>query len=179
MYMVDNLSYNEKYISYFQTKYPNVIFHKTPHFSMYNIIRTGHLGIQKADVKPKSLSDIVEMWRATTGLTWTIMGMKKSDSIKRFIMLRDGLLYDAIQMNTKKVYPLTDWKNRTCLAYIKKNKLPPALAYSKDKSNGDIIGDVRYLLWLKENYPSDLQKVIDVFPMTKQILFEHEYKTKI
>lgn len=178
MYVVDDLSYNQKYIKYFENRYPNVTFYSTPHYGLYSYIRAGALGIKKEAIPNRSLSYIIDMWRAKLGVQYCVLGMKKKDSLKRYIMLKDGLEGDAIQWKTKKVYPLTDWSNKSCLAYIKQHKLPHPMAYSKDASNGDVIDDVNYLLWLRANYPSDLQKVFAVFPLTKQILFEYDHKAK-
>lgn len=179
MYVVPELEFEEKYIRFTEKKYPNLKFHRTPHYATYSFIKNGYLGIEKNEsVKLPTLSKITEQMREITQLSWSIFGFKQFDSVQRRLMLRnyeDG----AFMRKTKKVYPLTHWSNKDCEKYIKLNKLPHPVSYGKGRSSGTDITDIDFLIWLQTNYPNDLQKVINLFPMVKQKLFEYEHNNKI
>lgn len=49
------------------------------------------------------------------------------------------------------------------------------MRYSLKASSG--VGfDLDCFKWLEKNYPSDLEKIYKVFPLSKRILFEEHYK---
>jgi sulfate adenylyltransferase subunit 2 len=128
----------------------------------------------KPDIKLLKLTDIDESIRLQTGISWTIYGMKKADSLNRNLMLR-GYEEQAINNKTQKVYPFSVWKNGDVLRYIKMNRLPEPIQYGKKKSNG-VSFDIDVFLYLQEHYPGDLQKILTAFPMAEQILFEYGNK---
>ena len=60
---------------------------------------------------------------------------------------------------------------------MKQNNLPEPVRYGNKASNG--IGfNIDCFLWLRSNYPVDLQKIIKAFPMSGRILFEYDNGTK-
>ena len=73
--------------------------------------------------------------------------------------------------NNGLAYPLAEWTNRDVLAYLRANKLPTPVVYGKGVSNGVGFNEDCFL-WLRENYPNDLEKIYAEFPLAKRILFE-------
>ena len=64
------------------------------------------------------------------------------------------------------------------LAYMRQHALPEPVRYSLKASSG--VGfNLDCMLWLKENYPQDLQRIYRVFPMSERILFEYNNKKQI
>ncbi len=53
-------------------------------------------------------------------------------------------------------------------------KLSKPIEYSKSKKSQGVIFDKDVFLYLQENYPQDLEKIYQKFPLSKRILFEHD-----
>ena len=121
------------------------------------------------------LSDIIQSVRLETQIEYVFLGMKQSDSMNRRIMLRQ---YEMQAISpTKLVYPFSLWKDKDVLRYISNNRLPKPIQYSNKKSNG-ITFDLDVYLYLREHYPNDLQKILDVYPLSEKILFDYDQKNK-
>jgi sulfate adenylyltransferase subunit 2 len=176
MYVVKDLSHINRYISYAQNKYKNANFIQIPHYCVFNYIKNGYMGIEKNEKQREyNLGELTEMIRERTGIEWSCYGFKQSDSMNRRLMLRT---YDmgAICMKSKKFYPLSVYKNSDALKYISDNMLIKPEIYGNAKSNGTAIDDRDYLLFLRNNHPDDLKKVISVFPYCDRLLYEYDYK---
>ena len=95
--------------------------------------------------------------------------------MNRRIMLRQ---YEMQAISpTKLVYPFSLWKDKDVLRYISNNRLPKPIQYSNKKSNG-ITFDLDVYLYLREHYPNDLQKILDVYPLSEKILFDYDQENK-
>lgn len=173
MYIVKDLKHTAKYIEWAKSKYHGVKFIEFPHYALASYIKTGHMGIKK-DPKQKllSLADINERARIYTGTEWTIMGFKQSDSMNRRLMLRT---YEdnIINTPTKKAYPLSEWRNKDVLRYIKMKGLINPIAYGSAQSQGTAVENKDFVLWCYKNYPEDYQKIIKTFPEAEVIVFEY------
>jgi 3'-phosphoadenosine 5'-phosphosulfate sulfotransferase (PAPS reductase)/FAD synthetase len=177
MYIVKGLSFVESYIAWAENKY-KVKFIQVPHFMLSYYLKNGTLGIKKnKDQKIFKLMDIAENVTNNTGIKWQIYGFKQSDGLNRRLMLRTYEDF-AINRKTNKVYPLTDWKNKDCLKYIKDNRLIQPLNFGiKERSSGLDINDPIILKWVKTNYPADYNKIVSIFPECDIICWNHENKT--
>ena len=182
MYIVKGLDHIEEYYRYAKMKYPNVEFIQVPHYALYSYIKFGFMGCK---MNPKqrlwTLSDITEKIRKQTGIEWACYGFKQSDGLNRRVMLRTyteklGLgKYEAISFKSKKFYPLSTYKNADIKAYIAKEHLKAPEAYGgKGQSQGTDITDLNYHLYLKKKYPQDLERIYEVFPMTRVVLLDGE-----
>lgn len=178
MYIVKDLDHIREYYDYAKQKYPNVEFVQVPHYAKYSYIKYGFMGCK---VNPKqrlwTLSDIAEKIKQHTGIEWTCYGFKQSDSLNRRIMLRTyteekGIgAYEAICWKSKKFYPLSTYKNAEIKSYIAKNHLKKPESYGgKGQSQGTDITDLNYHIYLRDNYPQDLEKIYAEFPMTRIVL---------
>lgn len=178
MYITKGLEHINRYISWAQAKYPNATFVQVPHYAVSSYIKYGFLGCKQ---NPKqrlfSMADLTDLARQRYGIEWAFFGFKQSDSLNRRVMLRT---YDkeAVCEKSKKCYPLSTYKNADVLAYIEWKGLIKPECYGKGASSGTSVNDLDYLLWLRENFPNDLKKVIATYPLTERILFEHDYKTE-
>jgi len=178
MYMVKDLEYENRYIDWALDKYDNISFEKTPHFATYSFLKHGYLGLKKSkDVKNVKLKDITASMKLIHGIDYACFGFKKIDSIDRRIMLNE--LPDGISPNTKNCYPIMDCKNSDVLRYIDDNQLIIPFNYNKQKpSSGCDISDPTFLSYMKNRYPSDLQKIFNTYPYCEAILFRYENQTK-
>ena len=169
MYVIEILQLTEKYILWAENKY-KVKFIRTPAYYMNNYHKIGYLGLEQKQIANKSLTQLNNEIRQQTGIEWTVYGFKKVDGLNRRILLNELYLH-GINEKTKKIYPLTNWKNSECLAYIKLNKLIPPLAYNPRKPSSDIeLTDKSFLFYMEKNYPSDLKKIFNTFPETQALL---------
>lgn len=178
MYTVKDLEHINRYIAWAKRKYPKARFIQIPHYGIYAWIKVGYMGCRQNPKQRKyTLADLNEKVRERTGIDWTFLGFKQSDSMNRRLMLK-GYDREAICEKSRKVYPLSSYKNTDVLAYIERNHLITPEAYGGEhQSSGSDINDIHYLLWLRENYPGDLQKIYSQFPMVERLVFDHDNKT--
>lgn len=174
MFVIDNLELTTKYKKFIEAKYSNVELISVPSYEVYSIIKNGAYGVQK-DPKQKlyTLADITSIVKKKYGIEWAIFGTKMNDSMNRRLMLK-GYRLNGINDKTKNAYPLSEWNNKMCHAFIARHKLIKPLSYDKKQSSGIAIHDVAFLFYLQENYPDDLKKIFSEFPLTKIYLHEYE-----
>lgn len=169
MYFVPDLSHINKYLNWAKAKYPNIRVEQIPHWNLTYILRSGMYCVPNPKVKLLNLSDIEKSMRLKYGIDYVFYGMKKSDSMNRRLMLNTYINYE----NMGKVYPLADWTQKDIIAYMKRQRLPEPIRYSK-KASGGVGFNLECFLWLRENQPDDLQKILKAFPMSERILFEYD-----
>ena len=178
MYITKGLEHINRYINWAQSRYDNATFVQVPHYAVSSYIKFGFMGCkQNPKQRIVTLAEITDLARQRTGIEWAFFGFKQTDSLNRRVMLRT---YDmeAVCEKTKKAYPLSTYKNADVLAYIERNGLIKPERYGAHQSSGAAVNDPEYLLWLRDNFPNDLNKVIETYPLTERILFEHDYKTE-
>lgn len=172
MYLVDNLEHIEKYLIWAKKKY-NVEYKKYPHFMLPTYFNNSYYKLHNNKKVPNiKLADIEEQAKQDFNCQWVVYGSKKSDSLNRRLMLKTYLL-EAINLETKKIYPLTDWKKEHCLKYIKANKLPMPISYGHENSKSSGVGiDAQTLLFCKKYYPNDYEKILKVFPFLEVTIIQ-------
>ena len=177
MYVVKDLEHIARYMHYINKKYPKVRIIQIPHFSVFSYIKTGYLGHKKNEKQRLyNLAELTDNIREKTAIEWVVFGFKQSDSMNRRVMLRT-YQEEAINEKNKKVYPLSIYKNSDIIEYIKSKKLITPEKYGNSQSSGTNITDINYLLFLRENYPNDLKKIINEFPLVERKLYEYDYET--
>ena len=179
MYLVKDLEHIMRYYNYAKAKYPNIEFVQVPHYALFNYIKTGYMGIrQNTKQRQWTLSDITDKLREKIGVEWACYGFKQSDSLNRRLMLRsytDGK--EAINWKTKKFYPLSTYKNKEIMDFILDHRLKnPEVCGTNKQSSGVDIEDIEYQKYLKELYPSDLEKIYKVFPMARIVMLKANNK---
>lgn len=176
MYFVKDLYHINRFIQYSKSKYSNVMFLEVPHWNLSRALKIGLFCQPQKDIRILKLCDVVDRVRAKTGVEWCFIGMKQADSLNRRLMLRT-YEYEAINAESKIAYPLSIWKKKEILSYIKFHNLPTPVEYSKEAGNG-LWFDLKVFLWLKENEPEDLRKILRAFPLSEKILFDYERRIK-
>lgn len=171
MYFVKGLEHIQRYIDWVKTKYPRIEFVEIPHWNLSYILRSGLYCVPNPKVKLIKLADVTEAMKLRFGMHYVFLGMKKADSMNRRLML-DG--YENYEKNGL-VYPLADWTQKEILTYMRHHKLPEPVRYSK-KASGGVGFNEDCFVWLRENYPQDLDKIFKTFPMSRKILFDYDNK---
>jgi sulfate adenylyltransferase subunit 2 len=177
MYIIKD-SYLDRYIAWAERRYPNARFVKIPHFQLSVIMKHGNFGVKpNPQQKIYNLSMLADMACREHGIAWCCLGFKQSDSLNRRLMLRT---YELSGLNEKnrRFYPLSEWKNGDCLAYIKRHHLATPIRYSAEQSSDMDIGSGAYLTWCKKNHPQDFEKIIASFPLCKALQKDYEYRAK-
>ena len=138
-----------------------------------SILRGGMYCVANPKIKLLKLADVVKAMQLKYGLYYTFLGMKKADGMNRRLMLKG---YEANGYeNNGLCYPLADYTQKEVLAYMRQHNLPQPIRYSLKASNG--VGfSLDCFLWLRKNYPQDLERIYQVFPMSRRILFEYDNK---
>lgn len=176
MYVVKDLAHINRYINYARNKYKNVKYVQIPHFAVYSYIRSGYMGCnQNEKQKLYSMAQLTDVIREKTGIEWAFFGFKQSDSMNRRLMLR-GYEMEAINSESKKCYPLSSYKNKDVLTYIERKGLVKPESFSKSQSSGTDLSDINYLLFLRNNFPNDLKKILSEYPLAERKLFEYDYE---
>ena len=175
MYFVKDLEHINRWINWTKARYPKIEFVQVPHWNLTYILRGGMYCVPNPEVRLLKLADVVKAMQLKHGVYYTFLGMKKADGMNRRLML-NGYEEKGYEYNGM-CYPLADWTQKDILAYMKQNNLPEPVRYGNKASNG--IGfNIDCFLWLRSNYPVDLQKIIKAFPMSGRILFEYDNGTK-
>ena len=173
MYFVKDLEHISRWIKWVKAKYPKVEFIEVPHWNLTYILRGGLYCVPNPKVKLLKLADVVKSIRLKYGVYYTFLGMKKADGMNRNLMLK-GYEQKGYE-NNGMVYPLADWTQKDVLAYMKQKGLPMPVRYSLKASSGTGF-NLDCFLWLRDNFPQDLQKIYSVFPMAERVLWEYDNK---
>lgn len=175
MYFVKDLQHIDRFIKQAKTRYSNVQFLQVPHWNLTYILRSGMYCSPQHKIKLMKLSDVIDCVRLQTGVDWVFLGMKQSDNMNRRIMLRTKeYANEAINNKTSIAYPLSKWKNNEVVAYCRQRKLPSPIRYSINKKSQGVTFDIDVFLYLRQNYPQDLDKIYATFPQSRVILYNYD-----
>ena len=168
MYLVPEMKHQMKFLKYAEKKY-NAKIIQYQHWQMSHYINDNFFRFHDKPVHLLSLKDIVVKAKFDFKCDWCVLGMKQSDSMTRRFTIKP-LFLESINLSSHMVYPLSKWKKANCISYLKINKLPSPENYGKisNSSGFDLNKDV--MIYLKDNYPDDLEKVFKVFPLAKTLL---------
>ena len=175
MYFVKDMEHINRFLSYSQSRYPNTRFIQVPHWNLTHLLRGGFYCKPQPSVPIMTLKDVVRNVKMKYGIQYAFLGMKQADSLNRRLMLR-GYDNEAINEKSGSVYPLSKWKQADIMAYQQFHKLPKPIQYTNKKRSQGMGFDIDVFLFLQKNYPADLKKIFDQFPLAEQILFEHEHR---
>ena len=177
MYFVEGLEHQKPILSY-PKKYKNTEVIQLPHWMTSHYYRHNYFRFHRIEENSPiiKLADIEETARLKTGCSWIVNGAKQSDGLNRNLML-GTLKFNSINDKSKRTYPLAIWKKADVVAYMRQHRLSKPVEYTMNKSNGiDLTLDV--LLFLRDNFLEDYQKILNHFPFAEKIVFEHEYQQK-
>ena len=175
MYFVPQLEHIERWVNWCKKRYPKVEFTQVPHWNLSYILRGGLYCVPNPKVKLIKLADVVKAMRLKTGIDYVFIGMKKADGMNRRLMLKG--YEENNYINNLQAYPLADWTQKDVLSYMKMHGIPEPVRYSLKASSGTGF-NIECFLWLRENYPQDLQMIYNTFPMSERILWEYDQKKK-
>lgn len=181
MYLVKDLEHIQRWINWLNVRYPKIEFEQIPHWNTTYNLRNGIYCVPNPNVRVLNLSMVVKALKKKYSIDLCFFGMKKADSMNRSLMLKS---YESeCYIHGGNCYPLADFTQKQILQYMKHRHLPKPVMYSKslytDKAevgnaSGGLSLDLDCFVWLRENAPGDLERIYDVFPQSRVILYKYD-----
>lgn len=172
MYFVKDLEHIERWIRWAKSRYPKINFVQVPHWNLSYVLRSGLFCSQHGKTRLVTLNMLIRSLLKKMGDQPVFLGMKKADSMNRRLMLQR---YEKSDYNNKGLcYPLADWTQKHILSYMRMHSLPTPTRYSL-KASGGVGFNLDCLLWMRKNYPQDLERLMSVFPLSRRQLYEYDY----
>lgn len=171
MYLIPNLEFQEKYLRYIERRYSLQVI-RLPHWNLTTLFKQEVFRFprpQSLRVKKLKAKDYDIYLRQKTGMHWIATGEKAIDSVERNAMIRQA---DGISEKRGRFWPLAFWNHAQVYSRIRSRgiALPPeyslaATSAGSSRSFGDLWH--RSLVWIKQQYPEDYRKILEVFPLAE------------
>lgn len=120
--------------------------------------------------------DVEQLARQRTGAEWIAYGHRANDSIERVGMLSANGGFDP---KGRRVYPLRSWNEAGVVAYLRHRKIspPPKLTFLKRSMTG-VSFQEDVLITIRDKYPDDFARILEIFPFVPAKLARYEMKKK-
>lgn len=160
MYIAPDLSFQEKTIEWYEKKYQTEII-RLPHMDVSEFFHYGSFRPADPSFPVVSINDIYKYLRLETDIWWIAAGERIDDSIVRRAMMKKS---GSVDVQRGRFYPVSMWKKREILDYIKYHNLylgqdSRKLGFSFKSLWG------KELLMLKQHFPQDYEKVLKIYPL--------------
>ncbi len=175
MYLVPDLDFVERSLHYYEKAFDTRIV-RVPHPSLYRMLRNLTFQppqrcaiIEAADLYPFSYWQLPG-WIAedfSEPEIWTAVGVRAADSIQRRVSLKT---HGPISRNRKTFFPVWDWRKAELIETIRAHKLllpPDYMAFGRSFDGIDF----RFLSRIKDLWPADYEKIVELFPLAELELF--------
>jgi len=161
LYFVKGLAIKQRIIEYYENRW-QVKIEQRPHPRALNL----------KSAKKYRMADVERSLRAEFNISWIIDGAKKTDSMARRGMM--AKLQDGIDERNRKIYPLADWNDPKVMAYIKLNRLMLPVEYQHGFKRDFNVPTIEKLVYLKNNFPADYEKILAEFPQLESMVWAEE-----
>jgi 3'-phosphoadenosine 5'-phosphosulfate sulfotransferase (PAPS reductase)/FAD synthetase len=120
------------------------------------------------------LNDIQNIARAETGIRWIASGERADDSMARRARL---VRCKGIEEPQFRIFPIYDWHTNEVVSYLRSKRIPMPPRIGRAGESGTSGFELRApcLRWLRDNYPDDYQKVLEVFPHAEAAIKREEF----
>jgi phosphoadenosine phosphosulfate reductase len=163
MYLVRDLRCAEMTIHHCERRY-KIDVHRFPHWRMSLIYQNAMYMPHWGGVGGRLLKQVdIEMAaREASGCDWIAYGHRLADSIERIAMLKRC---GGLDEKGRRVYPVMRWYEGSVYSYLRRKKipLPPKLSLLKRNMTGVNFHEDT-LLVIRDRFPDDFAKIIEVFP---------------
>lgn len=149
-YFVPGLEYKERLLRYYEKKYGIEILRR-PSWGTLSYLQG----------KKVEQGDVMKATRKELGLTYIALGMRRSESLTR-----RGILAGITDIDEKfkYFYPIIDFTQKQVEAYVRMNNLVVGEEYKNGFKHDLSVVDSYGLLYIKNQYPNDYDKIIKTFP---------------
>ena len=169
-YLIPDLSFVEKSLAYYE-RFFNTPIMRCPHPFLYRLLNNLVFQppercavIERADLSTFDYSDVYRMLKEDAGVpaaTWVATGVRVADNPLRQIAVKQAGAYNQSLGTFMAVY---DWKKARVLSEIRAAGVGLPVDYAVWGRSFDGL-DWRFLLPLKETFPADYARVLELFPM--------------
>jgi len=183
MYTVPGLSFQEKMLQYAERRY-GVSVIRMPHWNLPDILnaqvfRLPSAGLREAPLRTLKISHHERYLREKTGVEWIASGEKCCDSVQRNALIK---VVNGIDPGRRRIWPIGYWSSRAVFSYLKSRSIPLPAEYrlsniGRARSFGGRLW-AEELMWVRDNFPQDFQRILDFFPLAKGQLVRFEAKQK-
>lgn len=174
MYICPDLSFQERTLQWYEKRYQTEII-RIPHMDVCEFFHYGSFRKPDPTFPIVSINDIYKYVRLETGMWWIAAGERIDDSIVRRAMMKKS---GSIDVQRGRIYPVSAWKKREIMDYIKYHNL----YLSQDSRK---LGFSFCSLWgkelamIKKFFPDDYQKILNLYPFAAAgVKREEEYGQK-
>lgn len=159
MYICPDLSFQERTLEWYEKRYQIEII-RIPHMDVSEFFHYGSFRAADPTFPVISINDIYKYIRLETNTWWIAGGERIDDSIVRRAMMKKS---GSIDVQRGRLYPISAWKKRDVLDYIKFHNLylgqdSRKLGFSFCSLWG------KELAMLKQYFPDDYEKILHLYP---------------
>jgi len=137
-----------------------------PHWMLGTMLKDAVLMPHRGDAhtwRDTKLVDIEQLVRQRTGIDWIAYGHRAAESIERRGMLNRCQGFNA---DARRVYPVWRWRSADVFSYMSARGIPLPPTFGKDRLSGvDLRPET--LLYIREHFPDDYRKILEVFPFAE------------
>jgi sulfate adenylyltransferase subunit 2 len=172
---IPGLKFKDNIFKYYEERY-NFKIIKRPHpqwflyqiNKVYGIENKIEKKIKKIDLK---LGKFYKLYKNELNIKWSILGEKRSDDITR---ARKIYKTTPIDKENNIIYPVAYFSDKEIFKYIKQKKLILPKEYYETRATHEMNTPFSKdsLLYFKENFYEDYEKIINIFPQIEGILYE-------
>ncbi|MDA3900048.1 MAG: phosphoadenosine phosphosulfate reductase family protein [Spirochaetes bacterium] len=159
-YFVKGLRVKEQFFRHYEKRY-GITIEQEAHPSLSEMMAKNVFMHTQKTVPIVSIGDGENYLRKKYDISYLAYGFRKNESLQRRGQISQCKGFDKVH---KKIYPIGDWNHNHVLKYLNHRKLPLPVEYSYGFRDINFISG-EPLIWLKQNYPDDYDRVKEVFPL--------------
>jgi predicted phosphoadenosine phosphosulfate sulfurtransferase len=181
MYLVPGLEFVERSLRYYEDWFGAHIV-RLPHPSLYRWLNAFTFQapencaiIEDLDLVDFDYDDVFNVVKASYGLpeeTYTAVGVRATDSLNRWSAIKQ---YGAVNVARRSFYPTYDWRKDDLLDAIAQAGVKLPVDYNLFGRSFDGI-DYRFLKPIRDHFPGDYERILEVFPMAELEIKRIEYR---
>jgi phosphoadenosine phosphosulfate reductase len=176
MYLVPDLSFQERYLAYHERRYGLKIL-RIPHWMLAAMFREGsfrHPTGKSRKVRNVKIRDIDAFVRKKTGLTWIASGERCADSLERNAQIKQA---KGIHFQRHRFWPIGFWPTAAVYSYLRNRGIALAPEYGAlPFSFGSLW--FRELKPIQERFPEDFAKICRYFPLVPAQMKRYEERER-
>lgn len=181
MYLVPGLEFIERSVAYYE-EYFDCRIMRLPHPSLHRWLNSLTFQapencaiVEEAGLVEFDYDDVFDVVKAVYTLpehTYTAIGVRATDSLNRWSAIKQ---YGAVNEKRKTFYPTYDWRKDDLIDAITKEGVKLPVDYRLFGRSFDGL-DYRFLKPIKDHYPRDYQRILEVFPLAELEMKRMEYR---
>jgi phosphoadenosine phosphosulfate reductase len=122
-----------------------------------------------------SINEIYQWMRDTYGIWWIAAGERSADSVIRGAMIKHS---GSIDPKRGRFFPVAWWTKQEVLDYIKVKRLYRGID-SRVLGSSFTGVDTKSFLFLKEHFPTDYQRTLQLFPLAEGAVARYKVYGKV